>query len=160
MNLYKIKNNSTFPITVENYPKDYNGYQFITLIKYNDDINLSIIDNVTKRHISAYCLDLCAPQNIPEIEIMKIANKWYHTNRDNYPVSVEFCKEGVEHITSNIIKSYSIDYVSRIIGPVFYFEMNNPTKTRKRKRKIPKENPQFQKTIGEFTTTEEFYSSS
>lgn len=159
MQLTKIKGNSDFPITVEDYPKDYNGYQFITLIKYNGEINLGIIDNVTKRHISAYCLDLCSPQQISETEVIKIANEWFHTNKENYPISVEFCKTGVESVTSKIIKSYSIDYVSRIIGPVFFFEMNNPVKTRKRKRKIPKENPEFQKNVVDFTTTTDYYSS-
>jgi len=158
MQLTKIKGSSDFPIIVEDYPKDYQGYKFLTLIKYNEDINLGIVDNVSKRHISAYCLDLCAPQEISENEIVKIANKWFHTNRKNYPVSVEFCKHGVESITSKIIKSYSIDYVSRIIGPIFFFEMNNPAKTRKRKRKIPKENPEFQKNIVDFTTTVDYYS--
>lgn len=160
MQLSKIKGNSEFPITIEDYPKDYNGYEFLALIKYNGDVNLGIIDNVNKRHISAYCMDLCAPQNIPEFEIIRVANRWFHSNRENYPISVEFCKSGIESITSKIMKSYSIDYVSRIIGPVFFFEMNNPTKTRKRKRKIPKENPEFQHGVADFRTTIDYYSDS
>jgi len=158
MQITKIKSNSHFPIIVEDYPKDYDGCPFITLIKYNDEINLSIIDNVTKRHISAYCLDLCHPQQISELDIIKIANEWYHTNKENYPISIEFCKKGVEFITSKIIKAYSIDYVSRLIGPVFVFEMNNPVKTRKRKRKIPKEKATFQKNVVDFTKTIDYYS--
>ena len=160
MQLKKIKGNSDFPITVEDYPVDYNGYEFITLIKYNDEVNLGIVDNVSKRHISAYCLDLCNPQGVSEADVIAIAQQWFISNQNNYPVSVEFCKNGIETDTSKIVKVYSIDYISRIIGPVFYFEMNNPIKTRKRKRKVPKENAEFQSSIADFKTTKEFYSSS
>lgn len=159
MQLKKIKGNSEFPITVEDYPVDYNGYNFITLIKYNDEVNLGIIDNVNKRHISAYCLDLCNPQGVSEKEVISIAQKWFVSNKEHYPVSVEFCKNGIEEITARIVKSYSIDYISRIIGPVFYFEMNNPIKTRKRKRKVPKDSAEFQSSVADFKTTKEFYSS-
>lgn len=160
MQLKKIKGNSDFPITVENYPSDYNGYEFITLLKYNDEKNLVIIDNISKRHISAYCLDVCDPENIPESDIIAVAQNWFATNRENYPVSVEFCKYGMETVTSTIVKSYSIDYISRIIGPVFFFEMNNPVKTRKRKRKIHKHDTEFQSSVANFKTTTDFYSSS
>lgn len=157
MQLKKIKGNSEFPITVEDYPNDYNGYEFITLIKYNDEANLTIIDNLSKRHISAYCLDLCNPQNVSEIDIISVAKKWFAFNRENYPISVEFCKHGMEELTSKIVKAYSVDYISRIIGPVFYFEMNSPVKTRKRKRKVPKENAEFQSSIADFKTIKDFF---
>lgn len=156
MQLKKIKSNSDFPITVEDYPTDYEGYEFITLIKYNDEVNLGIVDNVSKRHISAFCLDLCGPVGISESQIIKVARNWYINNRDNYPVSIEFCKQGLEDSSAMIVKSYSIDYISRIIGPVFYFEMNNPLKTRKRKRKIPRENPEFQSNVADFKTIKDY----
>jgi hypothetical protein len=159
MQLKKIKMNSDFPITVEDYPSDYKGYEFITLIKYNDEVNLGVIDNVTKRHISAFCLDLCNPMGVPEADIITIANEWFINNKDNYPVSVEFCKRGLEDFSAKISKAYSIDYISRIIGPVFYFEMNNPLKTRKRKRKIPRDNPEFQSSIADFKTIKDYSSS-
>ena len=162
MQLKKIKGNSDFPITVESHPAHYNGYGFITLIKYNDEVNLGIIDNVTKRHISAYCLDLCDPQNISESDVISIAHKWFLFNKENYPVSVEFCKHGIESETSRIVKLYSIDYVSRIIGPVFFYEMNNPIRTRKRKRKAPKDKSgmEFQSSVADFKTIKDYSSSS
>lgn len=139
MQVKTISTNSEFPIIIENHPKDYNGYEFITLIKYNDDVNLVIIDNIYKKHIDAYCLDLCKAANVDENLIIKVANYWYHSNRENYPISIEFSKRGFSKVFSNIFKSYSIDYVSRIIGPVYQFYMGNPNKVRKRKRKEPKD---------------------
>jgi len=136
MELKRIKTNSTeYPLVVEDHPPSYIGYKFISLIKYNDEKNLVIIDNVGKRHITAFCLDLCMPLGVPEDRVLEIAQKWYSTSKDVYPVSIQFCKENFSDQSSKIIKSYPIDYVSRIIGPAFHFDVGNPKKIRKRKRK-------------------------
>jgi len=138
-NLKTIKTNSEFPIKIENHPESYQGYPFITLIKFNDEPNLVIVDNVHKKHLDAYCLDLCAPSQIDEKEIIKIANYWYHTSKNEYPISIEFSKRGLAPLACRIIKSYSVEYITRVIGPVPFFEMRTPTKVRKRKRKMPKD---------------------
>jgi len=138
--LKTIKTNSEFPIKVEKHPPDYTGYDFITLIKYNEEVNLTIIDNVYKKHIDAYCLDLCAPTDIDERIIIKVANYWYNVNINSYPISIEFSKRGLAEQSSKILKSYPVDHISRIIGPVVpQFYMGNPKKVRKRKRKQPKD---------------------
>jgi hypothetical protein len=139
MELKTIKTNSDFPIPIQSHPSDYDGYEFITLIKYNEEVNLIIVDNVYKKHIDGYCLDLCQPSGVEENLVIKVANFWYHSNKDNYPVSVEFSKRGLAKTTAPIFKSYPIDYVSRIIGPAFQFYMGQPKKVRKRKRKNPKD---------------------
>lgn len=138
--LKSIKTNSDFPVTVENHPSDYSGYDFVTLIRYNDEVNLIIVDNVHKRHIDAYCLDLCLPKNVDEQMVIKVANYWYHTSVNNYPLSIEFSKRGLSSTVAPILISYPVDYITRIIGPVVpQYYVGNPTKVRKRKRKSPKE---------------------
>lgn len=138
--LKTINTNSNYPIKIENHPSNYNGYDFITLIKYNDETNLVIIDNVYKKYIDAYCLDLCAPTNIDEKVIIKVANYWYNVNLNSHPISIEFSKRGLTDLSSNILKSYSIDNITRMIGSVVpQYYMGNPTKVRKRKRKNPKD---------------------
>lgn len=139
MEIGKIDTNSDFPIIIESHPSAYNGYDFITLIKYNDEVNLVIIDNIYKKHLDAYCLDSCKAANVDEESVIRVANYWYHSNKDNYPISVEFSKRGLSPTFSKIFKSYSIDYISRIIGPAYQFYMGNPNKIRKRKRKAPKD---------------------
>lgn len=135
--LKTIKTNSAFPITVEPHPEDYNGYPFITLIKFNQTPNITIVDNLHKKYLDAYCLDLCSSRNVNERTILKVANYWYHTNRNNYPISIEFSKRGLMDESSKILKSYPIEYITRIIGPVMYFNMAGTPKIRKRKRKSP-----------------------
>ena len=158
MEIKRLKSNSEFPLVIEDYPLSYKGYEFVTLIKYNDEKNLSIIDNVGKRHITAFCLDLCGPLGVSEERVIEIARQWYAANRDQRPVSVEFCKEGFDHESSKIVKSYSIDYVSRIIGPVYFFDVSNPRKIRKRKRKIHKNTENFQDSVADFKTLTDYLS--
>lgn len=158
MQVKRLKSNSDFPLIIEDYPISYTGYEFITLIKYNDEKNLVIVDNVGKRHISAFCLDLCEPFGVKEDTVIDIARTWYAANKDHYPVSVEFCKNNFEDKSSNIVKSYSIDYISRIIGPVFFFDVSNPRKIRKRKRKVHKKTETYQSSIADFKTLKDYLS--
>lgn len=137
--LKRVETNSDFPIKVENHPENYKGYDFITLIRFNDESNIIIVDNVFKRYIDAYCLDLCKPFNINEELIIAVALKWYSKNSNNYayPLSIEFSKMGLSSIASKIMKTYPVDHVSRIIGPVVpQFYMGNPERVRKRKRRL------------------------
>lgn len=128
-----------FPLVVEPHPDDYQGYDFITLIRFNDESFLNIIDNTTKKYIYSYVIDLCGPEEFNEDKLIEIAHEWYYANGDRYPISIEFSKRGIIEETENILRAFPLDYVTRVIGPLPYFNMNGPTKVRKRKRKnIPK----------------------
>ncbi len=133
------KYGSKYPLIVEDHPINYNGYEFITLIKYNDTDYLNIIDNVCNKQIITYVLDLCGPSNLDEEFIINIARKWYVENKQNYPISIEFSKLNLAEETSKILRYFSIDYVTRVIGPLPEYNMGGPFKVKKRKRKpIPK----------------------
>ena len=124
-----------FPLVVEQHPKDYDGYEFITLIRFNDESFLNIIDNVSKKYIYAYVLDLCGPEEFSEEQLIKVAYEWYYSNGDRYPISVEFSKKNLIDESSKIFRAFPIDYVTRVIGPLPQFNMTGPIKVRKRKRK-------------------------
>jgi len=123
------------PLIVEEHPKDYNGYEFITLIKYNDQNFLTIVDNITNNQIVAYVLDYCNLIKIDEEEIISIANNWYENHRAEHPISIEFFKHGIAQDMSKLIRCFSTDYVVRVIGPIYKFNMKGPTKVRRRKKK-------------------------
>jgi hypothetical protein len=128
-----------FPLIVEPHPEDYKGYEFITLIKYNDETFLNIVDNVCNKQIITYVLDFCKPSNVPEELVIETARNWFYNNRSNYPISIEFSRVGIAKETSKILRSFAIDYVSRVIGPLPDYVMSGPAKVKKRKRKpIPK----------------------
>jgi hypothetical protein len=128
-----------YPLIVENHPDDYDGYAFITLIRYNDTNYLTIVDNMHPKFIDCYVLDLCSGANIDEELVIKLADDWYNESRDRYPISIEFSKKGQTANVSKILRSFNIDYVSRVIGPLPNFKMKGVDKVRKRKRKpVPK----------------------
>lgn len=128
-----------FPLVVEPHPDDYEGYEFITLIRFNDESFLNIVDNVSKKYIYGYVIDLCGPAQFDEETLIQIGYEWFYSNGDRYPISIEFQKRDLIDKAENILRAFPLDYVTRVIGPLPYFNMNGPMKVRKRKRKeIPK----------------------
>lgn len=123
------------PLIVENHPKDYDGYPFITLIQYRDQHLLGIIDNTTDKMIKAYILDLCGPTNVNEEQIIDVASFWYSEAKDRYPLSFEFSKLGLSDEVKKIYRSYAVGFVTRIIGPLPRFEMNEVKSIKRRRRK-------------------------
>ena len=123
------------PLVIEPYPENYDGYRFITLIRYNDENSLNLIDNVINNSIISYVLDLCSPNNINEEKIIDIANFWFNHNKDKYPLSIEFSKNNMAEETAKIIRCYPMDYVARVIGPLNVYKMSGTYKVRKRKKK-------------------------
>ena len=127
-----------FPLTIEPYPENYNGPKFISVIRYNDENYVNIIDNIYNKQIIAYVLDFCNAANVNEQHIIDIANNWFETEK-NYPISVEFSRLNISNETSKILRCFPLDYVSRVIGPLPEYNLDGPKKVKKRKRKpIPK----------------------
>lgn len=128
-----------YPLIIEAHPDNYNGYEFLTLIRYNDNDFINIIDNICNKQIITYVLDFCGPANVDEQFIVNIASSWYQNNRENYPISVEFSKLKLTEQTTKILRYFPVDYVTRIIGPLPEYNMQGPIKVKKRKRRpIPK----------------------
>lgn len=128
------------PLIIEPYPENYDGYKFITLIRYNDENSLNLVDNVINNTIICYVIDLCKPNNINEEEIIEIANFWFTHNKDKYPLSIEFSKHNMGETASRIIRCYPMDYVARVIGPLSTYKMSGTYKIRKRKKKTVSKN--------------------
>jgi hypothetical protein len=128
-----------YPLVVENHPEDYDGYEFMTLIRYNDEDLLNIVDNVCNKQIVTYVLDYCKPAGVNEEVIVDITLDWYVNFRDKYPISIAFSKMELSEQTTKILRCFPIDYVSRVIGPLPEYNMAGPAKVKKRKRRpIPK----------------------
>lgn len=123
-----------YPLIIEEHPAEYTGYPFITLISYIDNDILAIIDDSTDKQIKAYILDYCSNENIEEIEIIKIAENWFN-NGSTCPISIEFAKHDISEYTKKIFKTLSLNYVKRIIGPVFCFDLNKHKKIKRKKCK-------------------------
>ena len=127
---------TTAPLIMEPHPADYTGYRFITLVQHRQDTVLAIIDNISATELTAYVLDLCQPSEVNEEEIIKVAAEWFVDYHDKYPISIEFSKRGMGNQTSRIHKTFALDSVTRIIGPVFYFPMKSTKSVKRKKKKV------------------------
>lgn len=123
------------PLIVENHPKNYDGYPFITLIQYRDQHLLGIIDNTTDKMIKAYILDLCGPSQVNEEQVINVASLWYNESKDRYPLSFEFSKMGLSDEVKAIYRSFAVGFVTRVIGPLPKFEMGEVKSVKRRRRK-------------------------
>lgn len=134
------RSKQTVPLIIEPHPSDYNGYPFITLLQFRQDHVLSLIDNAVNNKVKAYVLDYCVPSGINEEQLIEIAGNWYETNSCKYPLSVEFSKAGLSKSLTPIYKSFNTEYITRVIGPLPQFTMNeNVTVKRRRKKPLPPE---------------------
>lgn len=122
------------PLIIESHPDDYDGYPFITLIRYRDHNNLTIVDNATDKMIYAFVLDLCTPEGLNEERVITTVAEWYEIAADRYPLSFEFSKRGISGDLSKIYRTFNIDFVQRVIGPLPKFNISE-TKSVKRRRK-------------------------
>ena len=123
------------PLIVEPHPDDYNGYPFITLIQYRKQHVLTIVDNADDKNIGVFVLDLCGPAQVNEERVIEVAALWWSEKRSRYPISFEFSRVGLSTDTSRIHRSFNIEFVTRVIGPLPRFEMDDVHSIKRRKRK-------------------------
>lgn len=123
------------PLIVEKHPVDYNGYPFITLIQYRDQHMLAIVDNATEKQVKSFILDLCEPAKVDEESIINVAIDWFNNSRGKYPISFEFSRRGMTAETSKIYRTFNIEFVTRVIGPLPKFDMCEVHSVKRRRRK-------------------------
>ncbi len=124
------------PLIVEQHPKDYNGFPFITLIQYHKTPLLCIVDNATDYVIRAFVLDMCGPTGVNEEMVVAAAQSWADEGLDRqFPISVHFGQLGINFETAKIYRTINIEFVSRAIGPVPRFPMEASRSVKRRRRK-------------------------
>lgn len=123
------------PLIMEKHPKNYKGYPFITLVQYRKQHVLSIVDNLDGDTIDAYVLDLCGPENVDEEMIISVAANWYTNSKTKHPISFEFSKMGLANQAGKIYRSFNVEFITRVIGPVPSFPMEDIKSIKRRRRK-------------------------
>lgn len=130
------KSINNVPLIIEPHPENYSGFKFITLIRYNDQDTINIVDNIVDGQILTYVLDLCGPLGINEIPIIETANSWYSSGSyKKYPLSIEFSKLYLSNEVNKILRVFPIDFVTRLIGPIHEYKMSGHSKCRKRRKR-------------------------
>ena len=128
------------PLVPEEYPASYNGYKFLTLIRYNNESLICIVDNIIDGEVTAYVLDLCKKEyengSFIEENILLNAIDWFDNgHHNNMPLSIFLASKNYKYNFNKIIRRFPIDYISRMIGPKFIFPMGDPSKIKKKKKK-------------------------
>lgn len=133
-----MKKTTDIPLITEPHPEGYSGPSFITLIGYNDENVLCIVDNVHNKQICAYVLDLCAPSGVSEQQVLSIAEDWFFNNRNKtHPLSVEFARLGLATTVTPVLRCFPIEFVTRVIGPLPKYPMSGTLRVRRKRRKSP-----------------------
>ncbi len=133
-NITKTKQKQ-LPLIIEPHPKDYTGFPFITLIQYRKAPLLTVVDNINDSSIQVYVLDWCGPEGVSEELVLSIVEDWHSNNKNNYPISIEFAKRGLIGSTSKIYRTFNLEFVSRIIGPISKFPMSKVRSISRRRKK-------------------------
>ena len=106
---------------------------FLTMVEYKRENYLVIVDNITDDELTGFILDSAEAEHIDVGDILNIAIKWFYSASDKYPLSVEFSKHGLSGYVAPILKSFNTQYVSRIIGKCFSYDVNKKPKIKRKK---------------------------
>lgn len=125
------------PLVVEDHPKQYKGFPFITYIQFHNTNCLAIVDNVCQKQLQGYILDLCQPAEVDEALLIEAASNWYSTHSHRMPLSVYMNQLGLGDKTNKVYRTYNIEFITRIVGPLFTYPIHEVIVTRRKKRKSP-----------------------
>lgn len=128
---------SGVPLVVENHPKQYKGFPFITYIQFHNSNVLAIIDNIHNKQLQCYVLDLCQPEEVDEVAFIEAATRWFESHSHRLPLSVFLNQLDLQDSTNKIYRTYNIEFITRIVGPLFTYPINEVVVTRRKKRKSP-----------------------
>jgi hypothetical protein len=120
------------PLILENLDSDQN-HAYLTLIIYKKQKYLVIVDNIVNEEISAFVLDLAEAEGIDIQWFLSVCNLWFYSASEKYPLSFEFAKTGQLNTVKKIIRTFNINSVSRIVGRIFMYNIQNKPKVKRRK---------------------------
>src|SRR5699024_2779562 len=122
-------------LIIESHPQSYDDEPFLTLVKFRDTNHLCIVDNIDKRTLGAFVLDFCSPVDLDPNIIIEHARTWFKSS-DYYhmPFSFYLAKVGYSDATK-IYHEFQVNNISRLVGPVSYYELRELKKVRRRTRK-------------------------
>ena len=123
------------PLIIEDHPPEYKGYPFITLLQYRNNQLLTVVDNVTDKHVKAYVLDYCGPASVDEEQLIAVTAQWYGEHNTQYPVSFTFSRMGISNDMGKVYRTLNIEFITRVIGPLPKFEMDEIHSIKRRRRK-------------------------
>ncbi len=106
---------------------------YLSLIEYKRENYLVVIDNITSDEISAFVLDYISQEKIDMRHFLSVVNHWFYKSANKHPLSFEIAKLGLTSKLSSLYKTFDINFVSRVVGHPFSFNLESKTKVKRRK---------------------------
>ena len=122
-------------LIIEDHP-ELTEYSFLSLIEYNGDKLLVVVDNIIDNFVYAYVIDEAIQRKMNLEILIPIISAW--SSNPTEPLSFTFARLGVAHQTSLIYKKFEITGVTRLIGTSYKFGVQ-PTSKIKRRRIVERE---------------------
>ena len=123
------------PLIIEHFA-DTSNLCFISLIEYNRENYLGVIDNITDTELNAFILSHAKPEVIEAEDFLRFAVRWFYKSSGKYPLSFEFARLGLSNKIQPLYKTFDLSYVSRVVGKPFIFDNLNASTKIKRRRVV------------------------
>ncbi|WP_407306188.1 hypothetical protein [Acinetobacter sp.] len=121
------------PQLVVERAEEQGNYFFLSVLEFRNETYLVIVDNITEDGIGAYVLDFAQQEGINLRQLISIATCWFYRGSYRYPLSFEFSRLGLAHLTNRIYKNFELAHVTRLIGNDFRYEIAAPPKIKRRR---------------------------
>lgn len=121
------------PDLVVERAEDTGNLFYLSVIEYRKENYLVIVDNINEEELGAYVLDLAAQEGINLKELMSIVTRWFYGKSHNHPLSFEFSRLGLTHLTNKIYKTFELAHVTRLIGNDFTYNIFDSPKVKRRR---------------------------
>lgn len=132
-----IIDGSGYPLYAEPHAAGYTGHQFLTLIQFRNNDVLAIVDTRTDSELRCYVLDMCSPTETDMMLLLQHAIEW-HEDSPDVPFSIYLTLHDCEDQFIKVLRSYNVEYITRVVGrvPDVLPNMIEPKKRRRRVRTI------------------------
>jgi hypothetical protein len=126
------------PLVVEKHPKEYDGVPWATLIQYSGKPYLVVVAVLESDYLWAYSIEGMT-ENECEVFYEVMESYWaasLYGEPLHHRVSPDrwIVERKVGNLFGHLLTAYSVDNISRVIGPVRYAE-EDPPKSQVRRRK-------------------------
>lgn len=126
------------PSLVIERASDSGSLYYLSVLEYRKENYLVVVDNITEDEVTAFVIEKAPQAGIPVSELMSAVTYWFYHAADRYPLSFEFSRMGISHLTNRIHRTFELAHVTRLIGKDFVFKLDEVPKVRRRRvNRIP-----------------------
>lgn len=134
------KNLNAPPLVIEAHPKEYDGVPWVTVIQYSNVPRLVVICTLEKDYLWAYSIESMTDEQ-RDVFYVVMERYWEETLYDE-PLHTRvgpdryLIEKGLGPIFGSLLTAYTVENISRLIGPVRYPQIDPPKSQIRRRKRI------------------------